>query len=497
MFDKVLIANRGEIAVRVIGACHEEGLETVAVYSDVDRRAPHVLLADEAVRIGGAAAAESYLSIDKLLAAAEATGAGAVHPGYGFLAENAGFARAVGAAGLVHVGPPAEAIEIMGDKTRARARMVGAGVPVIPGSDPLASAHEAVLAAREIGFPILLKAAAGGGGKGMHVVSNAEEMAGAFGQATREAQSAFGDGRVFAERFLRSPRHIEIQVVADDERTVDFGERECSIQRRHQKLIEEAPSTAIDDVLRRRMAEVAVRAARAVGYRGAGTVEFLVEGGEFFFLEMNTRIQVEHPVTELVTGVDLVRQQLRVARGLPLLGGGDPPTARGHAIECRINAEDPSAGFLPSIGRIDRLEVPTGPGVRWDGGIRNGSEVGLHYDSLLGKLVVHAPDREAAIRRMRSALEGLVIGGVETTVPWHLAVMDEPDYRANDLSIRYVEEHPGLGETADPGLRDVALAAAVLLADQDRPRVVVSGGGRRSRDGGNGLSAWMRAGREW
>ncbi len=496
MFDKVLIANRGEIAVRVIRACHEEGLRTVAVYSDVDRRAPHVLLADEAIRIGRAAAAESYLSIERLLAAAEDTGARAVHPGYGFLAENAGFARAVEAAGLAYVGPPADAIEIMGDKTRARARMVKAGVPVIPGSAPLDSAGDAVREAGRIGFPVLLKAAAGGGGKGMHVVSDAEEVAAAFGRATREARSAFGDGRVFAERFLRSPRHIEIQVLADDERTVDFGERECSIQRRHQKLIEEAPSTAIDDALRRRMAEVAVRAAEAVGYRGAGTVEFLVEEGEFFFLEMNTRIQVEHPVTELVTGVDLVRQQLRVARGLPLLGGEEPPAARGHAIECRINAEDPAAGFLPSIGRIDRLEIPSGPGVRWDGGIRNGSEIGPHYDSLLGKLVVHASDREAAIRRMRSALEGIVIGGVETTVPWHLAVMDEADYRANDLSIRYVEEHPGLGETPDPGLRDVVMATAVLLADQDRPRVV-SGGARRSRDGGNGLSAWRRADGEW
>ncbi|MYC89825.1 MAG: acetyl-CoA carboxylase biotin carboxylase subunit [Gemmatimonadales bacterium] len=496
MFDKVLIANRGEIAVRVIRACHEEGLGTVAVYSDADRRAPHVLLAGEAIRIGGAAAAESYLSIDRLLAAAEKTGAGAVHPGYGFLAENADFARAVEAAGLVHVGPPPEAIEIMGDKTRARERMVQAGVPVIPGSGPLASAAEAVTEAGKIGFPVLLKAAAGGGGKGMHVVSDAAEMAGAFGRATREARSAFGDGRVFAERFLRAPRHIEIQVLADDERTVDFGERECSIQRRHQKLIEEAPSTAIDDALRRRMAEVAVRAAEAVGYRGAGTVEFLVEEGEFFFLEMNTRIQVEHPVTELVTGVDLVRQQLRVARGLPLLGGGEPPAARGHAIECRINAEDPAVGFVPSTGCIDRLEVPTGPGVRWDGGIRNGSEVGPHYDSLLGKLVVHAADRDAAIARMRSALEALVIGGVETTVPWHLAVMDEPDYRMNDLSIRYVEEHAGLGETADPGLRDVAMATAVLLADGERPRVA-SGGAPRSHDGRNGLSAWVRAGREW
>ena len=495
MFDRVLIANRGEIAVRVIRACREEGLEPVAVYSDVDRDAPHVLMADEAVRIGEASAKESYLSVERLVAAAERTGAGAVHPGYGFLAENAGFARAADAAGLVFIGPPAEAMEVMGDKTRARRHMRRAGVPVIPGTEALGSADEAIAGAREIGFPVMLKAAAGGGGKGMHVAGSPEELGAAFDRAAREARSAFGDGRVFVERFLPRPRHVEIQVLAGGERTVHLGERECSIQRRHQKLIEESPCTAIDERLRRRMGEVAVRAAEAVGYRGAGTVEFLVEGDEFFFLEMNTRIQVEHPVTEFVTGVDLVREQLRIAAGLPLLGGEDPPPPRGHAIECRINAEDPAADFLPSMGEIRRLEIPGGPGVRWDGGIRVGSSIGLHYDSLLGKLVVHAADREAAIRRMAAALEDLAIGGVETTIPWHLAVMDEPDYRANEISIRYVEDHADLERTIDPELRHVAIAAAVLLADGSRGEVV-PGVRRRARHRGGELSAWVRAGRE-
>ena len=491
-FERVLIANRGEIAVRVIRACREEGVTSVAVYSDADRDAPHVLLANRAVRIGPAVAAESYLSAERLVDAAVRTGAEAVHPGYGFLAENAAFARAVEAAGLVFVGPPAEAIEVMGDKTRARRRMLRAGVPVVPGSDPLASAKEAVAAASEIGFPVMVKAAAGGGGKGMHVARTADELEAVFERAVREARGAFGDGRVFVERFLRRPRHIEMQVLSDDRRTVHLGERECSIQRRHQKLIEEAPSAAVDETFRRRMGEVAVRAAEAVGYRGAGTIEFLVEGGEFFFLEMNTRIQVEHPVTELITGVDLVREQLRIAAGLALLGGDDPPAARGHAIECRINAEDPAAGFLPSSGCIHHLETPTGPGVRWDGGVREGSSIGLHYDSLLGKLVVHAADRAAAIRRMRAALENLVIVGVETTVPYHLAVLDEADYVANEISIRYVEDHPDLGCAPDAGARDVAVAAAVLLADGARAEVA-SGEGRGARNRDRGLSAWVRA----
>ena len=330
----------------------------------------------------------------------------------------------------------------------------------------------------------------------MRVVEAPADVAPAFERATREAKKAFGDGRVYLERFLTRPRHIEIQVLADAERTIHLGERECSIQRRHQKLIEEAPSAAVDDDLRSRMGEVAVRAAEAVGYRGAGTVEFLVTGDDFFFLEMNTRIQVEHPVTELVMGVDLVREQLRIAAGHPLLGGGEPPSARGHAIECRISAEDPARGFLPSTGRIEALEVPAGPGIRWDGGIDTGFEVGLHYDPLLAKLIVHAADREGAIRRMRVALEGLRIDGLETTVPYHIAVMEEPDFNANDVSIRYVEDHVHVLDNVDPALREAAVMAAVLLADHARA-ADAAGGERRARDPRRGLSAWVQVGADW
>ncbi|MCG8467601.1 MAG: ATP-grasp domain-containing protein [Gemmatimonadetes bacterium] len=479
----------------MIRACREERLSSVAVYSDADRRSPHALLADEAVEIGPAPAGESYLNVDRLLAAAGRTGAEAIHPGYGFLAENAAFARAVESAGRVFIGPPADAIEAMGDKTRARERMVAAGVPVVPGSEPLANAEEARAAAKDIGLPVMLKAAAGGGGKGMHVVRDAAELDAALERATREAEGAFGDGRVYLERFLEEPRHIELQVLADADRTVHLGERECSIQRRHQKLIEEAPSAVVDEALRARMGEVAVRAAEAVDYRGAGTVEFLVEGDAFYFLEMNTRIQVEHPVTEAITGVDLVREQLRIAGGLPALGGAEPPAPRGHAIECRISAEDPARGFLPSTGTILGLDVPTGPGVRWDGGIRAGFDVGLHYDPLLGKLVVHAADRARAIDRMRLALEELRIDGVATTQPYHLAVMADADFRASDLSIRYVEEHPELLAEEPPELLGAAFEIAALLestsgsaatAPSERPAT------RRSSE----LSAWVRAERD-
>jgi len=495
MFDKVLIANRGEIAVRVIRACREEGLATVAVHSEPDAVAPHVLSADEAVAIGPAPASRSYLGIARLLEAARATGAGAIHPGYGFLAESAAFARAVEDAGLVFIGPPAEAIEAMGDKTRARARMGEAGVPIVPGSPPLADLAAARAAAEEIGYPVMLKAAAGGGGKGMRTATDAAELEAGFERAVREATQAFGDGRVYLERFLRRPRHIEIQVLADEHRVLHLGERECSIQRRHQKLIEEAPSGALDADLRARMGAVAVRAAETVGYRGAGTVEFLFEDGEFFFLEMNTRIQVEHPVTELVTGVDLVREQLRVARGGAALDGSDPPDPRGHAMECRIGAEDPARGFLPSRGRIEALDVPSGPGVRWDGGIRRGFEVGLDYDSLLGKLIVHAETRRRAIDRMRVALTELRIEGVATTAPFHLAVMDEPDFRAGDLSIRYVEEHPELAPDVDEDLRDAALAVALAFASE-RGRATGLGhalDGRVASHAAPTLSAWVRA----
>ena len=495
-FDSVLIANRGEIAVRIVRACREEGLRSIAVYSDADRTAPHVLAADHAVRLGPAEASASYLAMDRLLEAAEAGGAGAIHPGYGFLAENAEFARRVADAGLVFVGPTAAAIEAMGDKTRARERMIAAGVPVVPGSETVETADEALEAAERVGYPIMIKAAAGGGGKGMRLARDPDELRAGHERAVREAGQAFGDGRVYLERFLERPRHIEIQVLADADRAIHLGERECSVQRRHQKLIEEAPSVAIDPGTRGRMGDVACRAARAVDYRGVGTVEFLFEDGDFYFLEMNTRIQVEHPVTELVTGVDLVREQLRIAAGERALGGADPPDPRGHAIECRISAEDPAGGFLPSTGRITALHVPAGPGIRWDGGIRVGSEVGLHYDPLLGKLIVHAEDRPAAIARMREALGGLRVEGVATTAPFHWTAMGEPDFRAGDLSIRYVDEHPDLVPTVSPEDRDIAIAAAVFFETESagpaprRKAAAVDGGT------GNGLSAWVRAVRE-
>jgi len=498
MFDKVLIANRGEVAVRIILACREEGLRTVAVYSEPDRTAPHVLLADESVRVGEAPAADSYLHVDRLLAAASLTGAGAIHPGYGFLAENADFARRVGAAGIVFIGPPADAIEEMGDKTRARARMIAAGVPVVPGSGTVALVDQAVEEAARIGYPVLLKAAAGGGGKGMRVVAGPQELSSAYEGAVREAERAFGDGRVYLERFLTRPRHIEMQVLADGERVVSLGERECSIQRRHQKLIEESPSPALDDATREQMGEVAVRAAEAVGYVGAGTVEFLYQGGEFFFLEMNTRLQVEHPVTEFVTGVDLVREQLRIAQGERALGGASTPQARGHAIECRISAEDPDRGFLPSTGTIEALEVPAGPGVRWDGGVRVGSRIGLDYDPLLGKLIVHAQDRPSAIDRMRTALENLRIDGVATTTPFHLAAMREADFRSGEFSVRYVDEHRTLLENGESTAHEVALAAAMYFEERSRAHHGAELGTphdpRSRRDGsGREVSAWVRA----
>lgn len=494
MFDKVLVANRGEIAVRVIRACQEMGIQTVAVYSEADRLSPHVLLAGEAVPIGPAPAAQSYLCTDSIIDAALATGAQAVHPGYGFMAENPSFARLVGEAGLVFVGPPPAAIAEMGDKTAARARMVGAGVPVIPGSEAIADPEQGVREGDRIGWPVLLKAAAGGGGKGMRVIESAAELPRALAAAEREAGQAFGDSRVYLEKYLPDPRHLEIQILADEHgRTVHLLERECSIQRRHQKLIEEAPSPVVGPELRARMGEVAVAAAEAVGYVGAGTVEFLFQDGDFYFLEMNTRIQVEHPVTEFITGVDLVQEQLRVAAGLPLSVqvGADWPI--GHAIECRISGEDPFHGFLPSTGRIRALDVPCGPGVRWDGGIVEHLEVGLHYDPLLGKLIVHAPSRAEAILRMRRALRELQIEGVRTTQPFHLAVMDEPDFWAGSISVRYLERHPGLVEVGegDWHLRAAAVAAT-LLEHRSRNGGPSPGSAGPSTHRGAEISEWRR-----
>jgi acetyl-CoA carboxylase, biotin carboxylase subunit len=470
VFSKVLIANRGEIALRVIRACREMGLGSVAVYSDADRNAPHVREADEAVALGAGPSRDTYLRIDKLLDAARRTGAGAVHPGYGFLSERAEFARAVRDAGLTFVGPPAEAIDAMGSKTAARRLALSANVPVVPGTtEPLRDAAEATSIAAQFGYPVLLKAAAGGGGKGMRVVSSASEIASALDAARREAQNAFGDDAVYVEKYIEGPRHIEIQVLADAHGTViALGERECSVQRRHQKVVEEAPSVAVTPELRRIMGDTAARAARAAGYVNAGTCEFLLDrDGKFYFLEMNTRIQVEHPVTELVYGLDLVQWQLRIAAGerIPAsLTTGLTP--RGWAIECRITSEDPASGFLPSTGRITTLQLPTGPGVRWDGGIAAGTEVGLLYDPLLAKLIVWAPTRDGAIARMRRALDELVIDGVETSRDFHLRVMADAEFQRGAIDIHWLERRlPSLTSGAPPAdLAALAAAAGALLA---------------------------------
>jgi acetyl-CoA carboxylase biotin carboxylase subunit len=497
MIEKILVANRGEIALRIIRACHELGIEAVAVYSEADRLSPHVMAADEAYLIGPAPSSESYLRADKLIEVAKRCGADAIHPGYGFLAERAHFARAVEEAGLVFIGPSAAAIEAMGDKTEARRRMIEAGVPVVPGTaEPLADAKEALARAAEIGYPVLLKAAAGGGGKGMRVVDTPDDLPRAFEAAAREAQAAFGDPSVYLEKYLVGPRHIEIQVLADAHgNTLYLGERECSIQRRHQKMVEEAPSPALTPELRRRMGEAAVAAARAVDYRNAGTIEFLYQDGEFYFLEMNTRIQVEHPVTEMITGIDLVQWQIRVAAGERLPFTQEDIRLDGHAIECRITSEDARQGFLPSTGRIERLQLPTGPGVRWDGGVMEGFEVSLYYDPLLGKLIVHGPDRAAAIERMRRALAELRIVGVETSAPFHRKVMEEPDFRAGNLDIRYVEKHPGLleGDPKEEMLRVAALAAA-MLEEEDRQRRAVRRIGTTTAGVGSGWRdrGWRR-----
>jgi acetyl-CoA carboxylase biotin carboxylase subunit len=465
----VLVANRGEIALRIIRACHEEGLEAVAVYSEADRLSPHVRAADHAVPIGPASPAESYLRIDRLLAAAQRTGATAIHPGYGFLAERAPFAEAVEQAGLVFIGPSATAIRAMGDKTEARRRMQAAGVPIVPGlTVPVPDPEAARVAAAEIGFPVLVKASAGGGGKGMRVVREPGELRGALEAAASEAAKAFGDPSLYLEKFIERPRHVEIQILADHERTVHLGERECSIQRRHQKLVEEAPSVALTAELRRRMGEAAVAAARAVQYRSAGTCEFLLAAdGSFYFLEMNTRIQVEHPVTELVYGVDLVREQLRIAQGLPMRIPSAPLTPRGWAVECRITSEDPAHGFLPSTGRIEYLAVPAGPGVRWDGGVDVGNEIGLHYDSLLGKIVTWGATRAEAIRRMRRALEELVISGVATNQAFHLRLLADDAFLRGEFDSQFLDRRPDLLTAELAPDQAVALAVAAALAEDE------------------------------
>ena len=496
MISKLLVANRGEIALRVIRACRELGVASVAVYSDADVTAPHVREADEAVHIGPAPAAQSYLVGERILDAARATGADAIHPGYGFLSEREWFARAVRDAGLIWVGPPAEAIAALGSKTAARTLVVAAGVPVVPGTTTaLRDADEALAVAKEFGFPVLLKAAAGGGGKGMRVVRHANELPGALAAAQREAQNAFGDDAVYVEKYIEGPRHVEIQVLGDMHGTMlHLGERECSVQRRHQKMIEEAPSVAVSAELRSRMGATAVAAAKAAGYVNAGTCEFLLDrNGQYFFLEMNTRIQVEHPVTELVTGIDLVQWQIRIASGEKLPFRQELIVPRGWAMECRITSEDFQNGFLPSTGRITYLHVPSGPGVRWDGGVELGSEVGLFYDPMLAKLIVHAATRDAAIDRMQRALLELQIEGVETSREFHLRMMADDEFRRGDITIQWLEAKLPELSTRKPPAHEVraAVIAAALMAERDRKTVKPS----IAMPARDVPSAWQRAAR--
>src|SRR5262245_54420583 len=442
MFDSVLIANRGEIALRVMRACKELGLRTVAVYSEADRDAPHVHYADQAFLIGPPPAPQSYLDGARIIAAAQAAGAGAIHPGYGFLAEDAAFARACVAAGLVFIGPPVEAMDRMGGKVAARREATAAGVPVVPGTlEPIESPEIVRSLADEYGYPIAIKAVGGGGGRGLRVVRAADEVAAAFESARREAESAFKNPELYVEKYLDDPRHIEIQVLADAHgNVIHLGERDCSIQRRHQKLIEECPSGVLTPQLRATMGAAAVALTQSVGYVGAGTLEFLFQDGQFYLLEMNTRIQVEHTVTEMVTGIDLVQAQLRIARGERLWLTQEQVTWRGHAIECRINAEDPAAGFRPALGTIGAYVEPSGFGVRVDSGARPGYTIPQHYDSLIAKLVAWGEGRPAAIARMRRALDDYRISGVITTIPFHKLALAHPAFAAGEATVNFIPQ---------------------------------------------------------
>ncbi|MEM9801679.1 MAG: acetyl-CoA carboxylase biotin carboxylase subunit [Planctomycetota bacterium] len=461
MFRRILIANRGEIALRVIRTAREMDIECVAVYSDVDARALHTRMAHVAVPLGGELPSESYLDMDKVLAAARETGAEAIHPGYGFLSENATFARRVEEAGLAWIGPPADAITTMGDKIVSRRAMTEAGVPCVPGLvDPVDDVETAIREADAIGYPIAIKAAAGGGGKGIRIVRDPSTMESAFRAASGEAVASFGDGRVYLERYVDGPRHIEVQVMFDAHGNgVHFFERECSIQRRHQKLVEEAPSCILDEAQRAEMGAVALQAGKAVGYRGAGTVEFLWSNGSFYFLEMNTRLQVEHPVTEMITGVDLVREQIRVADGEPLGYGQDDLSIDGHSIEVRINAENPFEGFLPSTGTLHNLRMPGGPWVRIDSGMYRGLEVGLQYDPMLGKLIVWGRDRAEAIARMIRAIQEMNVGGVHTGLPAALQVLQHERFVNGDFDTHFLESLDIQSPPEHEGI--VAVAAAI------------------------------------
>jgi acetyl-CoA carboxylase biotin carboxylase subunit len=501
MFKKILVANRGEIAVRVMRACHEIGIAAVAVYSEVDRPALHVRHADEAYPIGGAASSESYLNIEKILDVAKRSGADAIHPGYGFLSENARFAQSCADSGVNFIGPTAAAMRAMGSKTKARQSMERAGVPFVPGtSRGLESLQQAEEVSARIGYPIMLKAAAGGGGKGMRLVHAREELKAALEEARSEAERAFGDGEVYIEKAIIDPRHIEIQVLADEHgNTVYLGERECSLQRRHQKVLEEAPSPVVDADMRRRMGEVAVRVAHAANYTNAGTVEFLVDQAKnFYFLEMNTRLQVEHPVTELVTGLDLVQLQIRIAAGEPLPFAQEDLSIRGHAIECRIYAEDPENNYMPSPGKITSLAEPGGPGIRIDSGIYEGWTVPMDYDPLLAKLIGHGSSREQAIGRLSRAISEYFVGGIKTNLALFRRILADPDYNAGRFDTGFLDRKPWRKETAcaSEGIGEVAAIAAGMFT-------VFGGGNGEARVAANSpanqsvqaASSWKVAGR--
>lgn len=501
MFKKVLIANRGEIAVRVIRACREMGIPSVAVYSDVDRASLHVRKADEAYHLGPAAAAESYLNINKILAAAKKSGADAIHPGYGFLSENPRFAHACAEAGVKFIGPTAAAMEMMGSKTRARQRMDKAGVPFVPGtSRGVESVEEAERVAGKIGYPIMLKAAAGGGGKGMRLVHTVDQLRSALESAQSEAQRSFGDNEVYIEKAIVNPRHIEMQVLADEHgNTVYLGERECSIQRRHQKVLEESPSPIVDPEMRRHMGEVAVRVAQAAGYTNAGTIEFLVDQQKnFYFLEMNTRLQVEHPVTELTTGLDLVHLQIRIAAGERLPFRQEDVQLRGHAIECRIYAEDPDNNYFPSPGKITLLLLPSGPGIRRDSGMYEGWTVPIDYDPLLAKLIGYGTDREQATARLVRALNEYFVGGIKTNISLFRRILRDREFQSGRLDTGFLDRllaRPHEGVARDENAAKIAAIAAGVFAVLDP---VTGRNDAASPDGihGEQASNWKRTARE-
>ena len=457
LFKKILIANRGEIAIRVMRACRELGIATAAVYSDADRNAIHVRYADEAHHIGGPSPAESYLQLDRIVKVAHDCGAEAIHPGYGFLSEKPAFPDACESAGIKFIGPPASAMRALSSKLAARQLAVDNGVPVTPGTGAIGDKTAAMAAARKIGFPVMVKPSGGGGGIGMKVVESEAELVAAVESSAHAARSAFGDGTVYLERFVRKPRHIEIQVICDSHgNAAHLGERECSIQRRHQKIMEETPSPAVTPEIRSAMGEAAIRAAKAAGYVNAGTVEFIFTDGAFYFLEVNARLQVEHPITEAVTGIDLVKEQIRIAAGMELSVSQPDVSWTGHAIEMRINAEDPTRKFMPNPKRIARWVAPAGPGVRVDSGFGPGSEVPPNYDSLVAKLIVHGSDRAEAIARGGRALREFVVVGPATTISYHRAILDSPDFRAGKLSTRFIDDHPELVEKAKAMAGDVS-----------------------------------------